>query len=216
MKTRFLFLIGILLAVLAHPLYAQTQPVSPELTGAVSPCLLKSDLRKLWYDHSVWSRTLILGIVDELPGGEEAFIRLLENQDDKSRLLSPYLSETAGAQLLVLLKAHTHLMGEVVRAIKNNTTSQFDNASKRWFANGEELAFLLSAHINLPREELSMLLQEHLTLTKAMALQRMDKNYGAEIIAYDKVNNHLLLISDLLAEGIIKQFSEKLKPVSVH
>jgi len=41
------------------------------------------------------------------------------------------------------------------------------------------------------------------------ALARINKNWAADIEAYDKCEDHMIAFADMLSEGIIKQFPEK-------
>lgn len=41
-------------------------------------------------------------------------------------------------------------------------------------------------------------------------MQRIKKNYDADIIAYDKVHDEILKMLAMLIDGIIKQFPENL------
>ena len=40
---------------------------------------LKTSMRKLWEEHVMWTRNVILCIVDDVPGTEQAVKRLLQN-----------------------------------------------------------------------------------------------------------------------------------------
>ena len=43
------------------------------------------------------------------------------------------------------------------------------------------------------------------------ALTRINKNWSADIEAYDTGQDHMIAFSDMLSDGIIKQFPEKFK-----
>jgi hypothetical protein len=175
-----------------------------------SACELKSDMRKLWEDHIIWTRNVILNIMDGLPGTTEAVNRLLQNQVDIGNAIKPYYGANAGNQLTTLLTAHITIAANLLTALKNNNTAAFNAAYAQWVANGNAIAaFLSSLNPNWPLAEMQAMMQAHLSATAAEAQARKTANYAADVIAYDNVHMQILEMADMLTEGILKQFPNK-------
>ena len=173
---------------------------------------LKTGMRKLWEDHVTWTRNVIFCLVDELPGADQAVKRLLQNQVDIGNAIKPYYGEEAGNKLTELLNPHITIAAEVVKAAKAGNTIALDDANKRWHANADEIsAFLSKANPLWSLADMQMMMHDHLKLTTDEAVQRIKKNYDADVIAYDKVHTEILKMSDMLSDGIIRQFPEKFK-----
>ena len=54
-------------------------------------------------------------------------------------------------------------------------------------------------------------LRMHLKLTTEEAVARLHGNWAADVAAYDEIHVHALHMSDLLAAGIVKQFSKRFR-----
>lgn len=174
---------------------------------------LKTNLRTLWEDHAMYTRNVILNIIDDLAGTNESVARLLKNQDDIGNAIKPIYGEEAGKKLSGLLKEHILIAADLLKAAKSNNQVEFNSANTKWFKNADEIsAFLSSANPkNWPPDEMKKMMHEHLSLTTQEAVARLKKDYKADIEAYDKTRAELLAMSDMIAEGIIKQFPERFR-----
>lgn len=172
-----------------------------------TPCDLKSDMRKLWEDHIIWTRNVILNIIDELPGTATAVNRLLQNQVDIGNAIKPYYGTAGGNQLTALLQDHITIAADLLTALDDENTTAYNTAWAQWVANANDIAALLSSvNPNWPLAEMQSMMQEHLNATAAEAVARKTGNYSGDVTAYDHVHMQILEMADMLTEGIVKQF----------
>jgi hypothetical protein len=214
MRPTRLFSAIALVIILVTPGNTFSQEKGPVQKGAtpISTANLKTEMRKLWEDHIMWTRNVIFCLVDGLPGKEQAVTRLFQNQVDIGDALKPYYGEEAGNKLTVLLKEHITISAEVVNAAKEENTIALAEANKKWYANSDEISeFLCKANPNWMLVDLKTMMHNHLELTTDEAVQRIKKDYKADIIAYDKLHVEILQMADMLANGIKKQFAPKTK-----
>jgi hypothetical protein len=163
-------------------------------------------MRVLWEDHIVWTRMAIISIVEDRPDKDFAVDRLLGNQDDIGDAIKPFYGDAAGDALTALLREHILGAADLLAAAK--TGVGFDAAHEAWYANGAEIgAFLADANPrNWDRAEMQAMMADHLDLTLAEAVARLQGDYAADVAAYDEIHVQILHMADMLSEGIIVQF----------
>lgn len=189
----------------AQPSRAAASPVHSDAAIAV-----KQDMRKLWTDHVVWTRAYIVAAIADQPEAQAAANRLMKNQDDIGRAVAKYYGDPAGQQLTTLLKEHISIAVDLIKAAKAGDKNAQQQADGRWQKNATAIAeFLARANPHWPRATLVELMNKHLSTTTAEVVARLNKNWDEDVRAYDAVYDHILMMSDALADGIIKQFPEK-------
>ena len=81
---------------------------------------------------------------------------------------------------------------------------------QRWYANGNEIAdFLAAANPAWSKRELRQMMRGHLDQTLAEVTARLTGDWAADIAEYDRIHVHILAMADVLAFGIIEQFSDR-------
>jgi hypothetical protein len=163
-------------------------------------------MRSLWEDHIVWTRMAIIGIVDDRPEQSVAVQRLLRNQDDIGNAIRPFYGAAAADALTALLREH--IVGAADLLVAAKTGVGFDAAKEAWYANGAEIgAFLADANPhNWDRAEMQAMMADHLDLTLAEAVARLQGDYAADVAAYDEIHVQILHMADMLSDGILAQF----------
>jgi hypothetical protein len=184
--------------------YVQKQCLSPMMVQ------LQGDLRKLWIDHTIWTRSFIVSAFAGLDDQKDVLGRLLRNQQDLGDAIKPYYGEAAGIKLAELLREHIILAGEVVSAVKSKNQTDLKEYNKEWYRNADDIAkFLSTANPNWSQKVLQDLLYMHLQLVTDQVTARAMNDWKTDILAFDKGENHIIKLADTLTEGIIKQFTEK-------
>lgn len=173
----------------------------------------RSAMRKLWEDHITWTRLYIVSVAAELPDKDTTAQRLLRNQKDIGDAVKPFYGQAAGDKLTTLLREHILGAAALLAAAKAGDTAKVNVASRRWYANADDIAtFLSSANPeNWPLVEMKKMMREHLDLTLGEATARLKGDWTADIAAYDKVHAQILGMADMLSAGIIRQFAAKFR-----
>lgn len=193
---------------------ATTQPMAlaaPKPDAAMSQADFSKAMRKLWEDHITWTRLYIISAAANLPDKDATTQRLLQNQTDIGTAIAPFYGSAAGAKLTALLKDHILGAAALIDAAKSGDKAKTDAAAAKWYANGDQIAVFLSTANpkHWPQTDMKAGMKMHLDLTLAEATDRLQGHYAADVQDYDKIEAHILGLSDLLSSGIIQQFPDK-------
>jgi hypothetical protein len=210
---------AIAIAAVASVSANQSSP-GPALTsgqqGAAKPSAdaFRADMRKLWEDHITWTRQYIVSAAT-LPGdladiGPTAN-RLFANQADIGNAIKPFYGDAAGNQLTSLLTDHIAIAADAITKAKAGDSAGLQSALDAWHANADAIArFLADANPrSWPFAMMQSHMRDHLDLTLAEAVARLQGRYADDIAAYDQVHVQILAMADMLSDGIIAQFPER-------
>jgi hypothetical protein len=174
---------------------------------------LRQDLRRLWEDHITWTRLAIISLTTDSPDTEATVGRLLENQTDIGDAVKPFYGEAAGNELTRQLRLHILIAADVVAAARAGDQAELAAAQARWLANADDIAAVLASvnpkHWPLARMQAEM--HKHLDLTTQEAVARLQGDWSADVAAYDQIHDHILHMSDLLSDGLVKQFPQRFR-----
>jgi hypothetical protein len=171
---------------------------------------LAKDMHRLWTDHAVWTRDVVIAVLDSRHDAEEAAARLLRNQQDIGRAFGKHYSRRAANRLRALLKQHVMTLVDLLEAARNVDRPRFTKVNSDWSDNAKEIASLLTATNPVwEPDTLSGLLQMHLSLVTAQITARLEENFDADVEAFDQDLTALLTLADTLTDGIVRDFADK-------
>ena len=184
----------------------------PALAGALaakktSRLAYHDEWRKLWEDHITWTRVVIIGILDELPGTNAYIDRLLQNYEDMEEALAPYYGEDAEV-LGDLIQDHLVIAAELLTAANNGDTAAFNDAHARWYANAHDIAVQMNEMNpkSWPLKETEQMWVDHLDATLEEATTHLTGDFAGEVAAYDMVHDMALEMADFISNGVMQQF----------
>jgi hypothetical protein len=179
-----------------------TAPISPKELA------LRQDMRKLWEDHVTWTRIAVISLTGGMPDADAAVGRLLANQTDIGNAVKPFYGAAAGRQLTALLREHIVIAADLIGAAKKGDQRAVSTQQARWAANADEIAaFLSQANPRFWKlGAMKAMMRQHLGLTTSEVLARLQRNWEADVRAYDRVHVQILHMADMLSDGLVKQF----------
>jgi hypothetical protein len=168
----------------------------------------RNAMGKYWEDHITWTRLFVISALSDSPDLPQTTKRLLQNQVDIGNAIKPYYGDAAGNQLTALLRDHIVIAADVVAAARAGDTTALHAHMARWQANADQIAEFLGAANpdQWAADRMKLMMREHLVLTTAEVVARLNKDWSGDVAAYDKIHLHILVLADELTYGIVAQF----------
>lgn len=169
---------------------------------------LSNEFRRLWQEHVMWIRMLIISMADELADVDEVTSRLLWNPEEMGNLLTGYYGKESGRRIADLLTEHIITGKALAAAAKSGDTKRAQELNERWYVNADAIAAELAAlNPYFEYSDLGRMWEHHLDQIKQEAAFRTAGDYDADIHNYDAIEEMALAMADYLTEGIMAQFS---------
>lgn len=167
---------------------------------------LNNEMRKLWMEHVVWTKMVIMSMASDSPDTSLVTDRLLRNPQDFSKLFATYYGPAIGQQYSELFKQHLLIAADLVNAAKRGDTAAVETIDKKWHDNADQIAYFLNQiNPNFDFNETRKMMYDHLALTKAEAVSILTKNYANNITLFDQIEHQALSMADEYTEAILKQ-----------
>ena len=207
----FVLLLSMVFISMPFQVFAEENQTADQTCVNEKVIKLKYNMQKLWIEHAWWTRSLIVSRLANLDDQDKVLERLLQNQVDLGNLIKPYYGEEAGNQLTALLKEHIVIAGKIIDAAKIGDEKNVNKYNKEWVKNADDIVlFLTNANPNYSKKELTEMFYTHLKLTIDEVVYRLQKDWDRDIKAADANEEHLIMMGDMLTDGIVKQFPQKL------
>ncbi|HZM24698.1 MAG TPA: hypothetical protein VFC02_23315 [Anaerolineales bacterium] len=212
-KKKYVLIVVILFIMLPVLLAGNSARIEAQNQSKIDSQVFRSNMRKLWEDHSERTRELIISTLSDLPNQNETTQNLIQNQNEIGNAIRPFYGDEAGEDLAELLEEHAQLGVTMLQAARKADPKAFEDSVARWYSNADEIAefFQESNQENWPLRKTKPMIRVYLDLTLEEALARWNGDFAASDAAHDKVQNQALKIADMLSDGLINRFRGKFK-----
>jgi hypothetical protein len=168
-------------------------------------------MRQLWAEHMQWTYNTVDAFYHNPIELQPTLDRLLANQQDLGDAIVPYYGQVAGDTLASLLTEHINLAVPVLSAAQSGDQAALDLALANWNANADAIAdFLSSANPdNWNKADMESMMEEHISTTTTYAVDLLNNNFDQAIVDFGKAYDHMMMMADMLTDGIAKQFPDK-------
>lgn len=161
-------------------------------------------MRLAWLDMMYWTRMYLMSVDADAKDQQDVENRLLQSADEITDVFARYLPINVTRQLRNLLAEHVELTGEIIRTLKSGSMENYDNLTKEWYANANQLAELLGNQNPYfgGRETRNMLLN-YLDMTREAIEHQINGEYGESIDTQRDIKNQVLEMADYFARGLL-------------
>ncbi|MFH1189506.1 MAG: hypothetical protein V1682_02305 [Candidatus Omnitrophota bacterium] len=181
----------------------------PDRIMSGSETELRSSMRTLWELRAVLLRSYIVSSINDYKDVDEARDKLLKNAGDLGASIKPYHGYFAGGMLAGFLKKDVSLTAKIIKTAKAGNERDIEWAKKGWYANAFGLAGFFAITRNQTMEYLTNMLYKHLDLTWGEIQSMLKKDKAKDLEYYEKDRAHMIMLSDVLTDGLVKQFPKR-------
>ncbi|MCC7401486.1 MAG: hypothetical protein IT214_08375 [Chitinophagaceae bacterium] len=172
---------------------------------------LNSTMHNLWAEHMQWTYATVDAFFNNQSGLQASLDRLLQNQKDIGAAIVPYYGQAAGDTLASLLTTHIQEAVPVLQAAKAGDQNALQQALNNWYKNAQDIAdFLTAANPkNWNSADMRDMMKGHIDQTTTYSVDLLQGNYKKAVVDYGAAFDHMMMMADMLSEGIAKQFPNK-------
>lgn len=168
---------------------------------------LSNTLRRLWFEHVLWTRFFIVSTAFNLPDLQCVTARLLQNPSDFAKVLEKFYGECKAKEFKRLLTEHLLIAAALVNALKARNIIEVEKQRKKWYDNAVEIAeFLACINPFWSKRQWKELLFDHLRMTEDEAVFTLRGEYKKSIKIFDEIEAQALKMADVMTQGILRQF----------
>ena len=157
--------------------------------------------------HIIWLRSYMVSLLADLPDLSYVEERFAKNHESLMNCMRDFYGDNLVDNLIVTGKGFVHLITDLLNAIEVGDAIKVSSIEADLITNVENISNLLSiANPCYSKEELIDLYKTSLILIKYELIARMSGDYSADIVYFDMLMHHAVVLSDYISKGIAEKF----------
>ncbi len=188
---------------------APNPPSTPSFFGSIGPeqLALISNLRQLWMQLAIWSRSLIVSTAASLGDIQMITDRLMYLPNAFAKVLGQYFDPQEADHFRELLQEHISTVVALFAAEKANNDQTVNQETENLYQNANRMAdYLGSINSYWNSVQWRNLLYIYIQILLADLVARMTGSYASEIDIFDDLQTQAIALSDYMAQGMLQKF----------
>lgn len=168
---------------------------------------LISNLRWLWMQLAIWSRSLIVSTAGNLRDIPMIKDRLMQISEAFAGVLGQYFEPQEADRFRELLEEHIAIVLALVSAEKNNDVKTVNQETVNLYENANRIAaYLVSVNSYWNNEHWQIILDDYIEMLLADLVARMAGVFAKEIGIFDDLQTQAIKLADYMAQGMMQKF----------
>lgn len=166
---------------------------------------LINDIRMLWLQLVLWTRLFLISTITELGNLDAVSKRLNRIPSDFYYKLQLFFGTVNAERFADLLTQHITILKDIAIALKDGNTEAVDANTALLYQNADEISdFLATMNPYWDKGEWQNLLYQYIKLQLESMVAILAGDYEKDIAIYDRLEDHVLILADYMARGIMQ------------
>lgn len=169
---------------------------------------LVTEMRYHWLQLVIWSRSYMCCRASRQGALPVIYERLYSVPEGFYKYISPFYGQVIAEQLIDLLSQYVIIFASLIDAMAAGNQQEANMSQSAWYKNANDIAALLvQINNSWNYNEWQDLLGRLIRMNIDQAIAVLSGNYQGEIVIYDRLQYHSLIMADYMSRGVLQSLT---------
>lgn len=175
-----------------------------------------NEMRYLWLQLVIWSRSYINNKRSRQGAVPAVYERLYSVPAGFYYYMNLFFGKVIAEEFIYLLSQNIIIFADLISAMLEGNQQNANSGQSAWYGNANEIStFLVQINNTWNYNQWLDLLNRYITMHLDEATAILSNNYRREIVIYDRLQYHSLIIADYMSKGVMNSLFGNRNDVSL-